>query len=103
MITFVEKQVQRALNGRKPSRKILGAGHVKQPLGRCIFFPRVIRFSIAACVLTNAAAISSTLKPDRMWRTSATCVSSGSRGWQQVNIIRSRSSWRAVNRCTEQH
>ncbi len=51
-----------------------------------------MRFSIAACVLTKAAATSSTLKPHRMWSMSATCATSGRRGWQQENIMRSSSS-----------
>ena len=53
---------------------------------------RVMRFLMAAWLLTKAAAISSTLKPHRMCSISATCASSGSRGWQQENIMRSWSS-----------
>src|SRR5262245_8067464 len=45
-----------------------------------------MRFSIAASVLRNALAISFTLKPHKTWSTSATCASSGSRGWQQENL-----------------
>jgi hypothetical protein len=56
------------------------------------FSARVIRFSIAQWVLTNALATWPTLNPHKVCRTSATCASSGNRGWQQENIMRSRSS-----------
>ena len=57
-----------------------------------VLFALVIRFSIAASLLTKAPAISPAPKPHRMWRTRATCAVSDRRGWQQENIIRSRSS-----------
>ncbi len=78
VVAFVKQQVERAVDGWKTRGELGG------------------RFSIAAWVLTNALAISLTLKPHRMWRTSATCASSGNRGWQQENIMRSRSSLIAV-------
>ena len=56
------------------------------------FFPREIRFSIAARPRRNAPAISCAPKPHRMLRMSPTCASWDSRGSQQENIIRSCSS-----------
>ena len=41
-------------------------------------------------------AISSTVKPQRMFRMSEICASSGKRGLQQENIMRSKSSLMAL-------
>jgi hypothetical protein len=50
---------------------------------------RVIRFFTVSSRLRKALAISDTLKPHRMCRTSAICDSSVKRGLQQENIMRS--------------
>ena len=55
-------------------------------------FARLSRFSTASRLIISAAATSPMLKPQRTCRMSATCAASGRRGWQQVNIMRSRSS-----------
>jgi len=43
-------------------------------------------------LLTNALAISATLKPQRVFKINDTCASAQSDGWQHTNIIRNWSS-----------
>src|SRR5262249_34069903 len=57
---------------QSPSRIHPAGGDNRYIQPHFTFFARVIRFSVAAWLLTKAFAISSTLKPHRMWRISTT-------------------------------
>ena len=100
VVALVEEQVERAVDGRQSLGDLRGVVEVEEPLraAPAPASPAADRFSMAASELRNAAAISSTPKPHRMLSTSATCASSGSRGWQHENIMRSCSSLMPVRR-----
>ena len=67
VIALIEQQIERPVDGRKSRRELGRRGTSNSRFDvASSFFARVIRFSIAAWLLTKALAISSTLKPHRM-------------------------------------
>ncbi len=59
---------------------------------RIFRFARTRRWAMAGSATRSARAISAVVRPARVRSVSATRASSGSAGWQQVKISRSRSS-----------
>src|SRR5215212_1907772 len=63
------------------------------PALRILLLALTRRLAIAGSETRNARAISAVVRPARVLSVRATRASSGSAGWQQVNIRRSLSSW----------
>src|SRR5215213_2223351 len=63
------------------------------PALRILLLALTRRLAIAGSEARNARAISAVVRPARVLSVRATRASSGSAGWQQVNIRRSLSSW----------
>ena len=59
---------------------------------RIFFRARVRRLAMVASVVRKASAISWLPKPQSVFNARAICDSGGISGWQQTNIMRSRSS-----------